>query len=116
MEQSIRLKLRFFRDCHPQWPILDPSIHTPAYVRARSAYLFTMILALGATSIAMFPTATDAQCQRAKRLHAHAEKLQLVLCATAAKSIEIVQAEQVRFPVDLADSRFSNAARCANPD
>jgi hypothetical protein len=57
--------------------------------------LFTIILATGATAIATLPGATKEQTSRAIKLHAHIDKLQLVLCATAAKSIEIIQAEVV---------------------
>lgn len=80
---------------HPHFPLLDEKLHTPSFVRARSAYLFTIILATGATAIATLPGATKDQTSRAIKLHAHIDKLQLVLCATGAKSIEIIQAEVV---------------------
>jgi hypothetical protein len=85
----------YFRTVHPGFPLLDEQLHTPAFVRARSAYLFTIILATGATAIATLPGATKDQTNRATKLHAHVDKLQLVLCATAAKSVEIIQAEVV---------------------
>lgn len=87
--------ISYFKTVHPGFPLLDERLHTPSFVRARSAYLFTVILAVGATSIAILPHATNDQARRATNLRAHIDKLQLVLCATAAKSVEIIQAELV---------------------
>lgn len=87
----------YFKTVHPGFPLLDERLHTPSFVRSRSAYLFTTILAIGATSIATLSHSTKDQARRALRLHAHVDKLQLVLCATAAKSVEIIQAEIVCF-------------------
>nr|XP_019013685.1 uncharacterized protein I206_01756 [Kwoniella pini CBS 10737]OCF52466.1 hypothetical protein I206_01756 [Kwoniella pini CBS 10737] len=81
----------YFRHVHCQWGMLDRDIHTSAFVRSRSAFLFTAILALGATSIATLTNSTPQQRILAIKLWAHLEKLQLVVSATAAKSVEIVQ-------------------------
>ncbi|ODN77560.1 hypothetical protein L202_04730 [Cryptococcus amylolentus CBS 6039] len=83
----------YFLYCHKQWPMLDRNLHTPEFVRNRSVFLFTVILALGATSLATLPKSSTRERNIATKLFAHVEKLQLVICATAAKSIEIVQAE-----------------------
>ncbi|WVW82922.1 hypothetical protein I302_104936 [Kwoniella bestiolae CBS 10118] len=81
----------YFCHVHSQWGMLDRNVHTPSFVRSRSAFLFTVILALGATSIATLSTSTPQDRLLAIKLWAHLEKLQLVICATSAKSIEIVQ-------------------------
>ncbi|WWD09994.1 hypothetical protein V865_008126 [Kwoniella europaea PYCC6329] len=81
----------YFCHVHPQWGMLDRNTYTPSFVRSRSAFLFTVILALGATSIATLSTSTPQDRLLAIKLWAHLEKLQLVICATSAKSIEIVQ-------------------------
>ncbi|WWC88372.1 uncharacterized protein L201_003283 [Kwoniella dendrophila CBS 6074] len=94
-EEVAELFDSYYRYCHFQRPILDSTLHTSTYVRSRSAYLFTVILMNGAIAVATLPNSTPRQCHRANQLHAHAEKLQSVLCATAAKSIEIVQAEML---------------------
>ncbi|WRT68793.1 uncharacterized protein IL334_005773 [Kwoniella shivajii] len=103
----------YFRYCHLQKPILDTSLHTPSYVRSRSAYLFTVILMVGAIALATLPVSSPKQCQRANHLHAHAEKLQSVLCATAAKSTEIVQAEMLFIEWCLRKNRLVDDQRWA---
>ncbi|WVF68285.1 hypothetical protein IAT40_003050 [Kwoniella sp. CBS 6097] len=80
-----------YRHVHCQWAILDRNVHTQSFVRSRSAFLFTVVLALGATSLATMPTSSIHDSTLAIKLWGHLEKLQLVVCATAAKSIEIVQ-------------------------
>ena len=80
---------------HPQWPILDPSFHHLSRVRSRSAILTTTILALASTVLSILPQKSDDQVTEALRLHAHVEKLSLVIFATAAKSVDIVQAQIV---------------------
>ncbi|WWC60942.1 uncharacterized protein I303_103518 [Kwoniella dejecticola CBS 10117] len=81
----------YFRHVHCQWGMLDRDIHTATFVRSRSAFLFTVVLALGATSTATLTTSSPQDRILAIKLWAHLEKLQLVVCATAAKSVEIVQ-------------------------
>lgn len=80
---------------HPQWAILDPALHTPALVRSRSALLMSTILALGSTALATLPNSKDEQVTEAIRLHAHVEKLNLVVYTTGARSIDIIQAQIV---------------------
>lgn len=65
-------------------------------VQNRSALLMTTILALGSTALATLPDGTDEQVAEALHLHAHAEKLNLVVYTTGARSIEIIQAQIVR--------------------
>ena len=88
------LKGSYFRWIQPHCPMLDPQLHTPSFVRQRSAYLFAVILALGAVGDATYHGGTHIS-RTAVRLYAHAEKLHLVVCATAVKSIEIIQAQLV---------------------
>ncbi|RFU31591.1 hypothetical protein B7463_g4710, partial [Scytalidium lignicola] len=77
---------------HRQWAILDRSLHTFAFVRSRSAILLTTMLALGSTALATLPQRADEHVAEALRLHAHVEKLNLVVYTTGARSIEIIQA------------------------
>ncbi|CAO2658286.1 Nn.00g060090.m01.CDS01 [Neocucurbitaria sp. VM-36] len=73
-------------------PALDPISH--AFVRQRSALLTTTILAIGSTAgIAINPEAYNEHVTEALRLHAHVEKLNLVVYATGARSVDIVQAQ-----------------------
>ncbi|KAM5362281.1 hypothetical protein ACJZ2D_012636 [Fusarium nematophilum] len=83
----------FFRMVHPQWAMLDPSIHTLDFVRQQSALLTTAILALGSIALATLAEGTDDQVAEALKLRAHTEKLSLVVYSTGARSLEIVQAQ-----------------------
>ena len=78
---------------HPQWSLLDPNLHTPTFVRGRSALLTTALCAVGATALATLPDKTDERVAEAIALHAHVEKLNLVVYMTGAKSVEIMQAQ-----------------------
>ncbi|KAL2212457.1 hypothetical protein CC79DRAFT_421122 [Sarocladium strictum] len=69
---------------HPLHGILDPALHTPEFVRTRSALLFTWILVISA----QFDHASAAI---AKRLRLHGEKLSKHVHAQGFKSVEIVQ-------------------------
>jgi hypothetical protein len=80
---------------HQQWAILDRTLHTFAFVRSRSAILLTTMLALGSTALATLPQNADQHVAEALRLHAHVEKLNLVVYTTGARSIEIIQAHIV---------------------
>jgi rubrerythrin len=75
--------------------MLDPELHSIAFVRSRSALLFTTLLALGSTALATLPKHADEQVSEALGLHAHVEKLNLVVYTTGARSIEIMQAQIV---------------------
>lgn len=85
----------FWEHIHPQWAMLDPDLHTMDYVRNRSALLVTTILAIGSTALGLLNPEKDGQVAESLRLHAHVEKLGLVVFATGARSIEIVQAQIV---------------------
>ncbi|PYI16063.1 hypothetical protein BO99DRAFT_366926 [Aspergillus violaceofuscus CBS 115571] len=74
----------YFARLHPVNGILDPLLHTPEYVRSRSALLFTWILALTAQF-------ASTQSSLAKRLQLHGEKLSRHVHTCGLKSVEIVQ-------------------------
>lgn len=92
---EVTYETRFFRYVHPHCPMLDPQLHTASFVRERSAYLMTVVLALGAVGIATSTRGTKRDLERASKLYAHAEKVHLVIYATSAKSTEIIQAQLV---------------------
>ena len=75
--------------------MLDPSLHTLAYVRSRSALLMTTLLAVGATALASLHPLDGEQVSEALALQAHAERLVLVVYAASARSIDIIQAHIV---------------------
>ena len=75
--------------------MLDPSLHTLAYVRSRSALLTSVLTAVGATALASLDPMDEAQVAEALRLQAHAERLMLVVFAACARSIDIIQAHIV---------------------
>ncbi len=54
--------------------------------------MFTIVLSVGATAIATLPSSDATSVVLARKFNAHAEKLHLVVSATAAKSTEIIQA------------------------
>lgn len=74
----------FFERLHPINGILDPVLHTPEFVRPRSALLFTWILAITAQ---FDPLAASLS----KRLRLHGEKLSKQVHASGFKSVEISQ-------------------------
>lgn len=75
---------RYFTKLHPINGILDPSLHTPEYVRAKSSLLFTSILAITAQF--------EWSCApMAKRLRLHGDKLLRHVHTSGFKSVEIVQ-------------------------
>ncbi|KAF2108080.1 hypothetical protein BDV96DRAFT_588175 [Lophiotrema nucula] len=93
-ERVVELFDLYWTTIHPQWSILDPSFHTPASIRQRSALLTTTILALGATAgLAISSGPRREHVTEARRLHAHVEKINLVVYATGARSVDIVQAQ-----------------------
>ena len=87
--------IRYFWYVHPQWPVLQPNMHTLHFLRSRSAFLLTTVIATGATALATLHDATSDAIDEAKRLHEHVEKLDLVAYSTGARSIEIIQAHLV---------------------
>lgn len=86
---------RYWQKIHPQWAMLDPHLHTLAYVRRRSALLTTTVSAVGATALASLNPTDEKQVAEAMRLQAHAERLILVVFAAGARSIDIIQAHIV---------------------
>jgi len=73
--------------------MLDPNLHTPAYLKSRSALLTTTVLAVASTVLANLSLSQVEQAAEAFRLQGHAEKLSLVVFASGARSVEIVQAQ-----------------------
>ncbi|KAJ5263223.1 hypothetical protein N7478_010828 [Penicillium angulare] len=74
----------YFNRLHPINGILDPVLHTPEFVRSRSALLFTWVLALTAQF-------DHDSASIAKRLRLHGEKLSKHVHTCGFKSVEIVQ-------------------------
>lgn len=75
---------RYFDRLHPFNGVLDPLLHTPDFVRSRSALLFTWILAI----TAQFDAASNSM---AKRLRLHGENLSKYVHANGYRSVEIAQ-------------------------
>ncbi|KAH8674277.1 hypothetical protein BX600DRAFT_457295 [Xylariales sp. PMI_506] len=73
----------FMKSLNPFVCVLDPVLHTFQYVRQRSSFLMTVILAASAKA---FNPALHLD------LHQHAEKLLVDCFATSAKSPEVIQA------------------------
>ncbi|CAK7234615.1 hypothetical protein SCUCBS95973_008994 [Sporothrix curviconia] len=84
MEEATALFPFYFARLHPINGILDPVLHTPEFVRSRSALLFTWILALTAQF-------DHGSASIAKRLRLHGEKLSNHVHACGFKSVEIIQ-------------------------
>ncbi|KAM0755377.1 hypothetical protein T439DRAFT_375753 [Meredithblackwellia eburnea MCA 4105] len=82
----------FWLQLHPFVSLLDPLIHTPTFVRSRSLFLFTAIMAAGAQFSA---TATS---DVFKRLRHHSERLAKLVIDHECKSLEIAQAFLLWFP------------------
>jgi hypothetical protein len=76
--------ISYFARLHPFNGILDPLLHTPEFVKDRSALLFTWILAI----TAQFDHSSGVL---AKRLRLHGEKLSKHVHSSGFKSVEIVQ-------------------------
>ncbi|KAL3478893.1 hypothetical protein BJX99DRAFT_268951 [Aspergillus californicus] len=74
----------YFARLHPVNGILDPMLHTPEFVRARSSLLFTWILALTAQF-------DHASAPIAERLRLHGDTLSRYVHTCGYKSVEIVQ-------------------------
>ncbi|KAJ5824764.1 Short-chain dehydrogenase/reductase SDR [Penicillium robsamsonii] len=84
MDEACYLFPIYFIRLHPVNGILDPMLHTPDFVRSRSALLFTWILALTAQF-------DHGSASVAKRLRLHGEKLSKHVHTCGYKSVEIVQ-------------------------
>ena len=75
---------------HTRWG-LDPLLHTAGFVRSRSAFLFTSVIAAAA---AFHPDAASL----AKRLSAHRDRLAQRVLTRGHRSVEIVLAFMVNIP------------------
>ncbi|KAH6981511.1 hypothetical protein EDB80DRAFT_737441 [Ilyonectria destructans] len=84
LEEVLYLFPIYFEWQHPIHGILDPALHTPDFVRSRSALLFTWILAITAQF-------DPASASLMKRLRLHGEKLSKHVHACGYKSVEIAQ-------------------------
>jgi hypothetical protein len=65
-------------------------------MKQRSAFLYTVVLAVGATVLCSQSATTSGTLAVVEQLSAHAEKLCVMIYSTGAKSVEIVQAMLVR--------------------
>jgi hypothetical protein len=95
-----RALLSYFIHLHPINGILDPELHTPEFVRSRSALLFTWILAITAQF-------DDSSSSYAKRLRLHGEKLSCHVHTCGFKSVEIVQGYYISLLSATPAKRFS---------
>ncbi|KAJ5697072.1 hypothetical protein N7536_007484 [Penicillium majusculum] len=84
MDEVCHLFPVYYARLHPVNGILDPMLHTPDFVRSRSALLFTWIIALTAQF-------DHGSASIAKRLRLHGEKLSRHVHTCGYKSVEIVQ-------------------------
>lgn len=84
LDYTIMIHCSYFTRLHPVNGILDPMLHTPDFVRSRSALLFTWIIALTAQF-------DHGSASIAKRLRLHGEKLSKHVHTCGYKSVEIVQ-------------------------
>ncbi|KAH7237976.1 hypothetical protein B0J15DRAFT_406132 [Fusarium solani] len=84
LEEVLYLFPIYFEWQHPIHGILDPALHTPDFVRSRSALLFTWILAITAQF-------DPASASLMKRLRLHGEKLSRHVHACGYRSVEIAQ-------------------------
>lgn len=87
VEQGEHLVKQFFAHLQPQIGFMDPTIHTLANLRLRSALLLTAVLATGAQTQDMAGAKRLAQV-----LYKHAEDLLVLIIYRNAKSPEIVLA------------------------
>ena len=104
--REITHSCRFWECIHPQWSILDPSMHTQSAVRSRSAFLYTVILAISSTALATGSDGTADDVEEAFKLQAHAEHLIVVNFVLGAKSCEIIQGHILFHVWSLAPSRY----------
>lgn len=75
----------FFRWLQPQVGIMDPKLHSLAYLRRHSALLLTAVLAAAVQMCPQLDTHATGL-----RLYAHVERLFLITLSTNAKSPDIV--------------------------
>ncbi|EXJ86140.1 hypothetical protein A1O1_06510 [Capronia coronata CBS 617.96] len=90
---------------HTRWG-LDPVLHTASFVRSRSAFLFTSILAASA----LFLPKADALC---KRLSNHRNHLARLVIANRNRSVEIVLAFMVNIPWMVPAKQWADDETCS---
>lgn len=78
----------FFTHIHPLAPILDPELHTPEFVRPRSALLLTAIALVAAQAM-------PGESMLATRLHHHAEQLRQITFTRGLCSLELLQGHNI---------------------
>lgn len=83
IRQLTTIRSSFMKSLNPFICVLDPALHTITYVRERSSFLLTVILAAAARS---------SNPQLHPDLHKHSEKLFVDSFARNAKSTEVIQA------------------------
>ncbi|KAK0246947.1 hypothetical protein LTS09_017914 [Friedmanniomyces endolithicus] len=99
------MRSRFYENLsHSRWG-LDPVLHTAEYVRGRSAYLFTSILAAAALFL---PDASALS----KRLFSHRDNVRGHVLAKRSRSVEIVLAFMVNIPWRAPSDCWSNDETC----
>lgn len=90
---------------HTRWG-LDPVVHTTAFVRSRSAFLFTSILAASA----LFMPQAEAL---SKRLSNHRNHLAQTVISNRNRSVEIVLAFMVNIPWRTPGKHWADDETCA---
>lgn len=85
---------------------MDPAVHTPPFVRSRSAFLLTSILAASA----LFLPSTGAL---SKRLSAHCKTLAQRVIAHRNRSVEIVLAFMINIPWMSPGQHWADDPTCA---
>ncbi|EHY56049.1 hypothetical protein HRR83_006572 [Exophiala dermatitidis] len=90
---------------HTRWG-LDPVLHTASFVRSRSAFLFTSILAASA----VFLPRTEAL---SKRLSNHRNMLACLVISNRKRSVEIVLAFMVNIPWMTPSKHWADDETCA---
>jgi hypothetical protein len=105
-EEADSLFTYFFeRLSHTRWG-LDPTLHTAAFVRSRSAFLFTSILAASA----LFLPKAEAL---SKRLSNHRNFLAQKVMSDRSRSVEIVLAFMVNIPWMTPEKHWADDQTCA---
>lgn len=102
-----KILLSFYQNLsHTRWG-LDPTIHNARFVRTRSAFLFTSILAASA----LFLPSTAAL---SRRLSVHCKNLANHVMANRYRSPEIVLAFMVNIPWSQPGKHWSDDATCSH--
>jgi hypothetical protein len=97
---------------NPQWSLLDPELHSHRFVRERSIFLFTVILAIGSTAIATSSCGTTSDVAEALKLQAYAEQMLIAVYVTGSKSCEIIQGHILFHVWSFHTDRYLDDNRC----